>query len=136
MRPLPEAKVMPMYDKGKILTGLAIFVIIVTFPIWYNASGAQHIPNPKLPTKLKHCVKPLAYMRADHMKLLLEWRDEVVRDGDRAKVTVDGIQYDRSLQNGCMYCHTSKVKFCDECHKYAAVEPYCWDCHIQPKETN
>jgi hypothetical protein len=39
-----------------------------------------------------------------------------------------------SLQNGCMRCHSNKKKFCDECHNYMAVKPYCWDCHIQPKE--
>jgi len=39
-----------------------------------------------------------------------------------------------SLQNGCMTCHSNKKKFCDECHNYMAVVPYCWDCHIQPKE--
>ncbi len=136
MKPLLEAKVMPMYDKGKVLTGLAIFVIIVTFPIWYNVSGAEHIPNPQILTKAKNCVRPLDYMRSSHMTLLLDWRDEVLRDGNRAKVTVDGVQYQKSLQNGCMYCHVSKVKFCDECHKYVAIEPYCWDCHVKPKETN
>jgi len=125
-----------MYDKGKVLTGLAIFVIIVTFPIWYNASGSEHYPNPKILTKVKDCVMPLAYMRSSHMKLLVDWRDEVLRDGNRTKVTVDGVKYQRSLQDGCMYCHKSKTKFCDECHKYVGTEPYCWDCHFVPKETD
>ncbi|HFQ81941.1 MAG TPA: cytochrome C [Desulfobacterales bacterium] len=124
-----------MYDKGKVITGLVIFVLIVTFPVWYNVRGAQHIPNPKILTKVKHCVKPLDYMRADHMKLLIDWRYEVVREGDRAKVTVDGVQYERSLVNGCMKCHVSEKKFCDQCHEYVDVNPYCWDCHIKPKET-
>jgi hypothetical protein len=136
LKPLLEAKVMPMYDKGKVLTGLAIFVIIVTFPIWYSVSGAEKYPNPQILTKAKNCVLPLDSMRSNHMKLLIDWRDEVLRDGNRAKVTVDGVQYQKSLQNGCMFCHKSKVKFCDECHRYAAVEPYCWDCHVKPKETN
>ena len=35
-----------------------------------------------------------------------------------------------SLQNECMRCHSNKKKFCDECHNYMAVKPYCWDCHI------
>jgi cytochrome c oxidase subunit 2 len=38
-----------------------------------------------------------------------------------------------SLQNTCMHCHSNKQKFCDECHTYVAVKPYCWDCHIAPK---
>ena len=48
---------------------------------------------------------------------------------------VEGVKYDRSLMNGCMKCHTEKKKFCDECHTYTSVKPYCWDCHYVPKET-
>jgi len=33
-----------------------------------------------------------------------------------------------------MHCHSNKKKFCDECHNYMAVKPFCWDCHIQPRE--
>ena len=45
------------------------------------------------------------------------------------------LAFERMRQH-CMKCHTNKEKFCDECHTYAAVKPYCWDCHIQPKEAN
>jgi hypothetical protein len=33
-----------------------------------------------------------------------------------------------------MECHSNKTKFCDQCHNYMGVAPYCWDCHIAPKE--
>jgi len=126
-----------MYDKGKVLTGLAVFVIIVGFPFWYNAvSGASNTPNPQLPKNVKHCVKPLDYMRTSHMKLLLDWRDEVLREGKREKIVVDGVEYEKSLMNGCLNCHKSEKMFCNQCHQYAAVDPYCWDCHIKPKESN
>jgi hypothetical protein len=69
------------------------------------------------------------------MKVLDDWRDEVLRDGDRTPVEVDGVKYEKSLMNGCMKCHTEKKKFCDECHTYTSVKPYCWDCHFLPKET-
>jgi hypothetical protein len=39
-----------------------------------------------------------------------------------------------SLQNSCMKCHSNKKEFCDKCHNYVAVKPYCWSCHIAPKE--
>jgi hypothetical protein len=39
-----------------------------------------------------------------------------------------------SLQNTCMQCHPNKAEFCDRCHNYASVKPYCWDCHVEPKE--
>ena len=28
-----------------------------------------------------------------------------------------------------------KADFCDKCHTYASVKPYCWDCHTEPKNT-
>lgn len=125
---------MPMYDRGKVLTGLAIFVIIVTFPLWYNAVHAQHVPKTELPKDVKHCVGTSAYMRTSHMVVLDNWRNEVVREDNRKLVEVDGKQYTKSLQLGCMKCHPDRKKFCDECHTYAEVDPFCWDCHFQPKE--
>lgn len=123
-----------MYDRGKVLTGLAIFVIIMTFPVWYNLGATQHVPKPELPKDVKKCVNTSAYMRTSHMVLLNEWRDEVVRDENRKLIEVDGVQYKKSLQMGCMKCHPDRKKFCDECHTYTAVDPFCWDCHYQPKE--
>ena len=66
------------------------------------------------------------------MVLLNEWRDDVLRDGDRVAVTVDGKEYRKGLQMACMECHTNKEKFCDSCHEYTSVKPYCWDCHLTP----
>ena len=127
---------MPMYDKGKIVTGLAVFVIIVTFPIWFNVSGKERVPNPQLPKDKKECVAEVEFMRSSHMQLLLDWRDEVLREGKRGKIEIRGEKYEKSLQNGCLNCHQSEQKFCNACHQYAAVDPYCWDCHIKPKETD
>ena len=124
-----------MYDSGKIIPGLIIFVLIITFPIWYNHGDAGEVPKPELPKDSKQCVRPAAEMRSDHMKLLNQWRDEVIRDDDRAYFEVEGKRFQKTLQNTCMECHKSKVKFCDPCHTYTAVNPYCWDCHIEnPKE--
>lgn len=124
-----------MYDRGKVLTGLAIFLIIMTFPIWYNLGATQHVPKPELPKDVKKCVGTSAYMRTSHMVLLNQWRDEVVREENRKLVEVEGKQYTKSLQLGCMQCHPDRKKFCDECHTYTAVDLFCWDCHFQPKET-
>lgn len=112
-----------------------MFVLLMTFPIWKNALSAQKLPNPEKPKGVKDCVKPVEYMRTTHMLLLDRWRDEVLREGNRTPIPVDGIDYPRSLMNGCMKCHTSKKKFCDECHVYTSVKPYCWDCHFVPGET-
>ncbi|MBU0665150.1 MAG: sulfate reduction electron transfer complex DsrMKJOP subunit DsrJ [Proteobacteria bacterium] len=124
-----------MYNKGTIIPGLIIFVLFVTFPIWFNGLKAGTLPKPELPPGgEKKCVESVEYMRANHMQLLNEWRDNVLRDGNRTVVTVEGKDYRKGLQLACMQCHSNKEKFCDSCHTYAAVKPYCWDCHLSPKE--
>jgi len=124
-----------MYDSGKIIPGLIIFVLFITFPVWYNRGVARAVPQPELPKTLKECVLPAADMRAKHMQLLNQWRDKVLRTGDRSfDVKIGDKEYQKSLMNTCMQCHPSKKKFCDTCHTYASVTPYCWDCHIAPVE--
>jgi len=124
-----------MYDGGKIIPGLIVFVGLITFPIWYNAGNAGDVPKPEKPADAKECVEATEFMRTSHMVVLNQWRDDIVRDGGtRSGKTASGDEYSRSLQKGCMKCHVSKQKFCDRCHEYAAVKPYCWDCHLPPQE--
>ncbi|MCF6289907.1 MAG: sulfate reduction electron transfer complex DsrMKJOP subunit DsrJ [Desulfobacterales bacterium] len=123
-----------MYDGGKIVPGLIIFVGLMTFPLWYNSGNAGPAPKLEKPAGKTACVKDTHFMRTSHMVLLNQWRDTVLRDGDRTEVTAAGEKYEKSLMLGCMKCHSDKKKFCDECHQYAAVKPYCWDCHFPPKE--
>ena len=89
-----------MYNKGTIIPGLIIFVLFVTFPLWFNAfSKASAVPKPELPPNgSKECVEPLAAIRANHMVLLNEWRDDVLRNDDRVAITVDGKEYRKGLQ--------------------------------------
>jgi len=124
-----------MYDAGKIIAGLAIFLILMLSPFLYNRGDAGLQPNPVKPVAegpegVKECVKDTQYMRTSHMVLINEWRDEVLREGKREQVPAGGKMYEKSLMMGCLACHTDKKKFCDECHTYASVTPYCWDCHI------
>jgi hypothetical protein len=136
---------MKLYDGGKILLGLAVFLAFALFPFYNNLGKVNAKPEPKTDTPAiqewekqfgkKECVETKEYMRAEHMQLLNNWRDAVVRDMYRQYVsTTSGKKFNMSLQNGCMKCHSNKKKFCDECHNYMAVKPYCWDCHIQPQE--
>ena len=124
-----------MYDGKYIIPGLLVFLLMMTFPIWKNMGNAGVVPKPEKPKGVTKCVEPAQYMRTSHMKILDDWRDEVLRDGDRTPIEVDGVKYEKSLMNGCMKCHEDKKKFCDECHTYTSVKPYCWDCHFLPKET-
>ncbi len=126
-----------MNDAGKIIGGLVIFLLLVTSPMWYHLAAGNEAGEPELVIPAaagEVCVADAEYMRAFHMDLLNEWRDEVVRKGDRIHVAPDGKEYDRSLSRTCMGCHTNKAEFCDRCHDYAAVTPYCWGCHVEPKE--
>ena len=124
-----------MYDGGKIILGLVVFVLIVTVPVWYNNRGsARTAPELVLPTDAKSCVLPAAEMRAVHMQLLNTWRNEVVREGDVTPVIIEGKAYPKSLQLNCMKCHANKAQFCDKRHDYSSVKPYCWECHIAPVE--
>jgi len=129
-----------IYDKEKILLGLAIFVLCMTFPFWYNCGKAAPAPELKISEKAKAakiCVAPKEYMKAEHMQILDVWRDSVVRDASRKYTLSNGMEYNMSLssgENSCMGCHETKKDFCDKCHDYASVRPYCWDCHIEPKE--
>ncbi|BBO78794.1 cytochrome c [Desulfosarcina widdelii] len=122
-----------MKDKNKIFAGLAIFIVVVTLPFWFNLGKAAPAPELELTAKAKAaktCVMPTEFMTANHMQLLDVWRHNVVRGGERAFVNADGKLYDMSLSNTCLDCHSNKEKFCDRCHNYASVRPYCWDCHI------
>jgi len=125
-----------MYDAKKIVPGLVIFLGFVTFPIWCTATKGEATEPPDLvyPTNSKKCIEETAWMRANHMDLLNTWRNEVVRNGMRVYVASDGTEYEASLTNTCLAkCHTNKTTFCDSCHTYTEVTPYCWDCHVLPK---
>lgn len=128
-----------MYDGGKIIAGLVIFVGLLAFPFLLQHGKATAKPDPKVDTPViqklaeKKCVEPKEFMRAEHMKLLNDWRDSL-RDTKRVYIGAGQKSYDISLQNTCMNCHSNKDKFCDECHNYMAVKPYCWDCHFIPEK--
>ena len=125
-----------MYNAGKIITGLVIFIILLTSPIWYSAASGRisYVPEPKIVTEEKQCVEPAQYMRENHMHLLDEWRQTAVREGEHTYVASDGKEYEISLSDTCMKCHSNKKEFCDQCHDYTGVQPSCWDCHNAPEE--
>jgi len=132
-----------MYNGGKIIAGLIVFIGLFTFPVFYNMGKTSKMPEPKLDTPAilelpkaeRKCMESKEYMRADHMQLLDNWRDKVVREGNLVYESTTGKKYIMSLQNTCMHCHSNKKEFCDKCHTYANVpDPYCWTCHISPKE--
>lgn len=127
-----------MYDAWKILAGIAMFGVLVTSPLWMNALSPEPPTIPELaapPNGATQCVEDPEWMRTFHMELLDDWREAVVREGRRDYTSVlTGQAVDMSLSGTCMSCHSNKTDFCDRCHTYMDVDPYCWNCHVAPKE--
>lgn len=127
-----------MNDKKWIVLGLIIFFGLLALPLWYGVifKGAKAAAAPELvltpkAKAAKECVLPTEMMATEHMQLLDTWRHSVVRNGQREFVTAEGKTFNMSLSNTCLDCHSNKAEFCDRCHDYASVRPYCWDCHIE-----
>jgi hypothetical protein len=124
----------------KIIAGIVIFVALITFPFWYGKG--ETFPQPALildtpaiaQLKDKRCVEDTAFMRANHMKLLVTWREAAVREGNRLYTARDGRIFETSLSNTCLKCHSNKQQFCDRCHNYVGAKPNCFSCHIIPAE--
>ncbi len=127
-----------MYDSGKIIIGILIFLAFVLFPFYNNIGKVAPVLDISIDTPViqqleeKRCIEPKKFMRVWHMQLLDDWRDAALRDGNRLFVASDGMTFDINLQNTCMRCHANMEQFCVACHVYVAVEPNCWQCHIEP----
>jgi hypothetical protein len=118
-------------DRSKKILVLAAWAVVLTVPLWWNLvpGTVKEMPRPEKPADAKECVLPAAEMRANHMALLLGWREDVVRRGDRSTVTAGGRQYEKSLTGTCLSCHRKKDAFCDRCHNAVSSHPSCFDCH-------
>ena len=126
-----------MYDSGKIIAGLIIFVGLFTSPFWYDTSNGKALQRPQLvlPSNPNQqvCVADSTFMRCDHMVLLNDWRSQVVRDGKTDYMSNTGKQFEMKYTKTCLGCHPNTAEFCDQCHNYVGVNPYCWDCHNKPE---
>ena len=123
-----------MYDRAKVIVGLLIFGVLVSFPFWYDWAQPGNGAPPELakPRDATRCVEPVEFMRARHMTLLNEWRDAYVRNGQRVYVSSQGESFRISLTGTCLQCHGARADFCDRCHTYVGESPPCWNCHLDP----
>ena len=119
-----------IHNAKLVVPALAIFIALLTYPLWQ--SGIKQQPHPQAPNQ-GQCVESAAWMRANHMKLLDDWRHSVVRDQERTYVNSQGQSFDKSLTKTCLHCHANKKEFCDQCHQYAGVKLVCFECHINPE---
>jgi len=111
-----------------------IAVLIILAPVGYSVLSAvvgpgtqdgepflesPKNPNPNQPPK---CVRDTTYMRFHHMDLLLKLRNDAVRDGKRGDVQFAS----------CRGCHTSRERFCNQCHEAVNLNLDCFRCHYYP----
>jgi len=119
-----------MYDSKKVIIGLIIFVALVSLPFWIGLGNHKPMAEPVVKKGVGQCVESKEFMRANHMQLLDEWRNDVVRRSDTVYTSSTGQKFEKSLTKTCLDCHSNKEEFCDRCHDYLDVKPYCWNCHL------
>lgn len=124
-----------MSERARIGAGVAVLLVVLSLPAWYALGRPADATPPELemPRDSANCVEDVAFMRANHMALLNEWRNAVVRRGERLYTSASGEQRVMSLTGTCMGCHTNRERFCTRCHEYSGVRPTCWNCHIEPE---
>ena len=123
-----------MYNRRYIIPGIVAFVIACLFPFLLNVTSEPYgRPALEMPKGETACIESTEFMRSEHMRMLVEWRDAAVREGKRAYTASDGKEWEVSLQNTCMSCHTNRQQFCGTCHDANSVRPDCWTCHVAPE---
>jgi hypothetical protein len=128
---------MKFYQGRYILPVLGAFLVVVTLPVWRGvAARGQGFQSPANP-KGERCIEKKSFMRAEHMRMLVRWRDEVVRENRRTYTASDGRTWEKSLKT-CVACHgqtdaqgkfTTAAASCGECHTYVNAKLDCWNCH-------
>ena len=125
-----------MYNAKAVIIGIVIFVAVFSSPFWTSWIGQDYTKTGVvLPAGEKQCIEDTEFMRAQHMRLLDEWRDQALREENRVyESALNGKKWVISLQNTCLKCHSNYAEFCAKCHVANSVYPYCWTCHIIPTE--
>ncbi len=125
-----------------MLKSLAPIVFALLLAISSSAMADGRVPFPDIHKgKGDKCILDTAYMRSNHMKVILHHRDDTMYQGKRTK---------RFSLKGCISCHAvpgpdkkpvsvkSPKHFCRSCHDYAAVRVDCFQCHssVPPTEAS
>jgi hypothetical protein len=113
---------------GRVMVGLLVTLLT---GVALAASPGGRTPRPMVePARAgTSCVEPPEVMRRSHMDLLKHQRIEAVHGGIRGA---------KHSLKGCVDCHASRATasvsqapgdFCVSCHRYAAVQIDCFECH-------
>ena len=109
-----------------------VAVLVIVFPLGYTlvrsvlprgAEAAQPFLD-KPQTESARCVlgADTNDVRFHHMDYLKQIRDQAVREGKRGSVGL----------NTCRECHTSRERFCNQCHNAVNLQLDCFRCHYYP----
>lgn len=114
-------EVLPANRNSAVVT---VCTVALLFPLLYSAAASvlSRPPDPFLEmpdVKYQDCVRETEYMRFHHMDLLKEVREEFVRYGNRGEISLAS----------CRGCHTSRKRFCDQCHNSVSLNLDCFGCH-------
>jgi hypothetical protein len=126
-----------MTNKATVMLGLLLFLIVATFPLWYDwfVGNPRYRPEPELPVNKKKCIEDKQMISIWHSDILVQWRNATVRDAKQMYLSnTYGNRIYMNLTESCMTCHSNKTRFCDRCHAYVATTPNCWDCHVDKQE--
>ena len=115
-------------NRGLVATVLGILILLPVGAsiVGFAFQGRSEVPDvflEKVDPKWTSCYRDAEYMRFYHMDFLKEVREEVVRGGIPAGVTLAG----------CGDCHVNRDQFCDKCHAAASVFLDCFGCHFYPE---
>ncbi len=107
-----------------------LLAVIPAASVQAATASSSRVPQPVIETaRGGECVADPAFMRRNHMKLLMHQRDDTLRGG---------IRTGKYSLKACIACHASASSqsvtaepsnFCQSCHSYAAVKIDCFECH-------
>ncbi len=116
-----------------LIAAIAVVALGAGFATPRGACAEDGVPFPTVPKgEGNACVRDTAFMRTNHMDLLLHQRDLTLREGIRPK---------RESLKACLTCHAVRGgggqpvgfedprHFCRACHDYTAVRIDCFQCH-------
>lgn len=109
---------------------MVIIALVILAPLAYSVASSLFAQEAEVPAvflekpdpRHKDCVRETTYMRYHHWELLRQIREEVVRYGQRGDVGL----------HKCKECHTSRERFCNQCHNEVSAYPDCYGCHYYP----
>jgi len=129
--------------RRRLAVVIPIVIIIIPFVYsvgaWALSLAGSDEPFLEMPdAQFEECVRDTEYMRFSHMTLLLNSRTEVIRLGNRGDIGLSRLKPEAAITRVsggdesrayCSDCHTSRERFCNQCHNSVNLYLDCFSCH-------